>query len=200
MDGERARFLRRYEAKRFSPSEPIKGLGLTMLDYWAWAYSDVLENTQRATFAEFLVGAVLGVVDGVRIGWGGWDLSYRGKLIEVKASAYLQTWNQRKLSRLSFRIAKRLQLDEDGITYVGDPVHASDCFVFCLFADKDADSADILDVDRWRFKVVASAEIARRFGDQKSVGWNTLSDHRELKLDQLRSELDAVLGFAPLRS
>ena len=61
-------------------------------DFWAWAYSDILTNTSRGTFAEFLVGKALGVVEKVRpTGWEDFDLSYGGWKIEVKASAYVQS-------------------------------------------------------------------------------------------------------------
>jgi hypothetical protein len=62
------------------------------------AYSDILTNTSRGIFAEFLVAKALGVVEGVRpTGWNDFDLSYDGWKIEVKASAYVQSWHQEAL-------------------------------------------------------------------------------------------------------
>lgn len=29
--------------------------GITIKDFWSWAYSDLLDNTQRGVMAEFLV-------------------------------------------------------------------------------------------------------------------------------------------------
>ena len=50
------------EPRRITPGEKIPGLGgSTVGDFWAWAYSDVLENTARGIFAEFLVGSALGI-------------------------------------------------------------------------------------------------------------------------------------------
>ena len=32
-----------------------KDLGKTMLDFWSWAYSDLIRNLNRGAFAEFIV-------------------------------------------------------------------------------------------------------------------------------------------------
>ena len=78
-----------------------------MGDFWSWAYSDILSNRNRSIFAEFIVGSALGVVDSPRVEWDAVDLRYKGKKIEVKASAYLQSWPQKKLSHIVFDIAKK---------------------------------------------------------------------------------------------
>ena len=55
------------EAGRLAPSTEIPGTGgATVGDFWAWAYSEILTNTSRAIFAEFLVGNALRVVERVR--------------------------------------------------------------------------------------------------------------------------------------
>lgn len=33
------------------------GIGITVSDFWSWAYSDLLNNTYRGVLAEFLVYA-----------------------------------------------------------------------------------------------------------------------------------------------
>ena len=68
------------EAERLVSGTEILGTGgATVGDFWAWAYSDILTNTSRGIFAEFLVGKALGVVEGVRpTGWNDFDLSYDG--------------------------------------------------------------------------------------------------------------------------
>jgi len=57
-------------AERLSPNEKIVGLdGLTVGDFWSWAYSDILSNRNRSIYAEFLVGSALGVLDKPRMEW-----------------------------------------------------------------------------------------------------------------------------------
>ena len=62
-----------------SCEEEISMLGVTVGDFWAWAYSDLLNNTNRAVFAEFLVDRALRVTDVPRVPWDSVDLRYRRK-------------------------------------------------------------------------------------------------------------------------
>ena len=138
-------FLPRVPFRELDPAEALSGVaGQTVVDYWRWAYSDILENIQRGIFAEFLVAAALGVTSARRVGWAGYDVDYDGFKIEVKSSAYLQGWNQRALTKPIFGIGTREQLDDAGIAYDSDPRYVADCFVFCLFADTDPPTARIL--------------------------------------------------------
>ena len=50
--------------------DEIPALGATVGDFWAWAYSDILNNVDRAVFAEFVVGSALGVTDAPEGGVG----------------------------------------------------------------------------------------------------------------------------------
>lgn len=61
---------------RINPDRKISQTGQKVEDFWAWAFSDVLSNINRAVFAEWLVGSALGCVDGVRPIWAPWDLDY----------------------------------------------------------------------------------------------------------------------------
>ncbi|MBC7812134.1 MAG: hypothetical protein H7175_13350, partial [Burkholderiales bacterium] len=92
--------------KKLQPETPIEGTrSLTVGDFWAWAYSDILSNANRSVLAEFLVGAALGVLDKPRKEWDAVDLRYREKKIEVKSAAYLQSWQQKQLSIIRFDFA-----------------------------------------------------------------------------------------------
>lgn len=72
---------------KLRPDRELLGCDAHVLDFWAWAYSDVLSNQNRAVFAEFLVGCALGVTrDGTRREWDYIDLNYGDKTIEVKAT------------------------------------------------------------------------------------------------------------------
>src|SRR5690606_10090032 len=77
--------------RKLHPHQEIKGLsGLTAEDFWIWAYSDLLDNTVRNAFAEFMVGFVLGRLSSPRPGQESTGFVYREKRIEVKAAAYTQ--------------------------------------------------------------------------------------------------------------
>ncbi|MEW6511721.1 MAG: hypothetical protein AB1428_12270 [Bacteroidota bacterium] len=47
---------------RILPATPIPCLlGVTVGDFWSWAYTDALSNPHRSAFTEFLVASALGV-------------------------------------------------------------------------------------------------------------------------------------------
>lgn len=183
------------KCNKLSPDVPLKGLeGLTVGDYWSWAYSNILCNANRSILAEYIVGAVLGVVDSPRIEWDAYDLLYNGKKIEVKCSAYLQSWRQLKLSPIQFDISKKSYFDER--TGIGSkvPVRYADCYVFCLYPEKDPCRVDILDIESWEFYVASKDRIEAELGDQKMVGLSSLKGIcGSVKIGELRSRIDAEI-------
>ena len=79
------------------PEHLLPGLGGHKIgDFWQWAYSDLLSNRNRSVLVEYFVGVALGVVEKPRVEWDAVDLRYRGFSIEVKSSAYCQSWPQKK--------------------------------------------------------------------------------------------------------
>src|SRR5689334_3299664 len=99
-------------AQKLNPLRPITGLdGLTITDFWVWAYSDILSNSNRSVFAEFMVGSALNVLETPRVEWDGVDFRYGSKKVEVKAAAYLQSWAQTKPSTISFDIGMKKAWD-----------------------------------------------------------------------------------------
>ena len=45
-----------------------------ILDYWSWAYSDIIGNTNRGALAEFIVARAIGSEPAVRNDWAAYDL------------------------------------------------------------------------------------------------------------------------------
>jgi len=78
-----------------------KTLDFSLLDFWCWSVSDILSNATRGIFAEFVVATAAKInLNEVRDEWGAFDLiTTEGIKIEVKSSAYLQTWFQKALSK-----------------------------------------------------------------------------------------------------
>ena len=71
----------------------------SILDFWQWSASDILGNAMRGKFAEFVVACALGLEGGVRTEWDAYDLcTLECTPIEVKSSAYIQSWRQTKLT------------------------------------------------------------------------------------------------------
>lgn len=183
--------------RKLAPTERIPGMaGVMVGDFWSWAYSDVLSNANRSVFAEFMVGEALGCLDSPRVEWDAVDLRYRGLGIEVKSSAYLQSWPQTRLSTISYDIGRKRGWDAHTNTYADTPERAADCYVFCLFADTDPAQANVLDVDRWQFYVIAKETIEQVFDSQKSVGLARVQQLCDpVPFAQLKSAVDRVLGL-----
>ena len=80
-------------------------LPVSVLDFWQWVASDLLDNALRGKLAEFLVGQALNCLEGKRKEWDAFDLvTAAGVKIEVKSAAYVQSWRQSAPSKISFRI------------------------------------------------------------------------------------------------
>ena len=71
-------------------------MGGTLLGFWQWAASDLLNNTTRGHLAEYLVGQALSAgPKSVRTEWDSFDLTTpEGVPVEVKSAAFVQSWAQ----------------------------------------------------------------------------------------------------------
>ena len=152
----------------------------TLGDYWRWSSSSILDNTERGVVAEFLVANALGLTDEPRVEWGSYDLKMtNGTKIEVKSSAYLQSWRQKKYSTIQFGIArtKKAWDSDTGKSQKHDPPkRIADVYVFCLLKHKDKDTVNPLNTEQWEFYVVPTCRInEKRHCDQK-IGLKRLKD------------------------
>jgi hypothetical protein len=185
--------LAKISASRKTGAEPFtvagRPVGPTVADFWGWSRSDLLDNTERGVLAEFIVAAALGIpVDGVREGWAAWDLTTPGGVrVEVKSAAYLQSWAQKDLSRISFGTPRTLAWDADGGGFTGVARRHAQVYVFALLAHTDKATVDPLDLDQWVFYVLPTAVLDRRTRSQHSITLTTLKG------------LTAALGFGELR-
>ena len=133
----------------------------TLGDYWQWSSSSVLDNTERGILAEFLVGHALGLTNMPRVEWASYDLERDGTKIEVKSSAYLQSWDQKEESKIRFRIAPRKKSWDPitGKSCTHRPKRIASIYVFCLLKHKDKSTVDPLDAAQWEFYVVLTSRL-----------------------------------------
>ena len=137
-------------------------------------------------------------VDGVnacRTEWDACDVTApSGLRIEVKTSAYVQSWKQTKLSAISFDIAPKRAWDAATNTTSQTALRTADVYVFALHAHQDKRTADPLDVLQWEFFVLPAAVLNERCAVQKRIGLGSL-----LKLGPTRvgfSELGETIARA----
>ncbi len=108
-------------------------LGVSLQEFWQWSGSDLISNSQRGIVAEFLVAHALGVVTGVRTEWDAYDVvTAAGIKVEVKASGFVQSWAQEKLSSVGFDIAPKLSWDASPKTSATEAGRPADVYVFAV--------------------------------------------------------------------
>ena len=158
---------------KLSPTEVFPGAngtnleGVTIVDYWQWAYSGILGNTERGNLAEFLVAKALDIDTDVRNDWEDFDLITKDDVkIEVKSSAYIQSWAQKQFYSPRFSIKKTLPTWDYKST---TKARRADIYVFCLLAHKDKQTINPMDVTQWEFYALRTVVIERDLGDAQSI-------------------------------
>ncbi len=148
--------------------------GYLLNDFWSWQASDLLNNTLRGALAEFIVAKALGIeINSPREDWSEYDLNYFGCRIEVKASAYVQSWEQKGLSRISFSVKPTLKWTSDN-GFIGNPKRHSDMYIFCLLKEKSRADADPLNLSQWEFYPVLTVDINNNFCDNDTLSLSSV--------------------------
>lgn len=159
-------------------------VGINVLDYWKWAYSDLLNNTYRGILAEFLVYSSFkndSLTSQIRADWLPFDItSPSGRRIEVKSAAYLQSWTKENLSNIIFDIAPKRAWSADG-AMASEKKRNSDLYVFCVYTACTREES-LLNLDLWDFYVLPTYALDNMSLNQKSIGLKSL-----LKLNPIKT-------------
>ena len=148
-----------------------------VLDYWKWAHSCLIDNAERGTFAEYLVACAIGGKGSGRVNWDKYDLiSEEGITVEVKTSAYIQTWGQEKLSSIRFGIRKTRGYNSYNNSYDSEKKRQAQVYVFCVHAEKQQEKVNVLDTTQWKFYVLSSKILNedKHYSDAESIGLGPL--------------------------
>ena len=168
--------VRRKGSERFRSGD--ESLDFSVSDFWSWSASDLVSNTARGALAEFIVAKAVGAISegGVRGDWDPWDLTTEaGIKVEVKSSAYIQTWYQEEYSRPVFSIRKSLGWNAETNEFSDVPERPADVYVFALLAHRDQTTLDPLDLAQWEFFVVPRLVLDDRSRSQHSITLPSLS-------------------------
>jgi len=160
---------------RRSGQEPFhaagRPLGFDLLGFWRWSASDLLSNATRGVLAEYLVARALGATDEVRAEWDPVDVTTPdGIRVEVKSSAYIQSWYQARPSRITFSICATRAWDSTTNVLGAQRRRHADVYVFCVLDHRDRATIDPLDVAQWRFFVASTERLNRAAQQQKTIG------------------------------
>lgn len=164
------------------PKEPFiyngKSAGFSLLDFWIWLGSNVLNNTLRGQIAEYIVTQATGAeVPAIYVEWESVDIMTPQLIkIEVKSAAYFQSWHQDKPSKISFKIKKTRPWNNETNQREKTPRRSAHVYVFCLLANKDRNTINPLDLSQWKFYILPTTVINSRLGNQKTVGLSRLKE------------------------
>lgn len=167
----------------------------SLLDFWSWSVSDILSNATRGRFAEFVVGTAVGLnPENLRDEWDAYDLlTDKGVKIEVKSAAYIQTWNQKKISTISFSIKSTKYWD--AVTFSEDiqSKRHADIYVFCHLKHLDKATIDPLKMEQWDFYVLPTFKLDQYERSQSSITLNSLRKlTNPIVYNKLESEINRV--------
>lgn len=140
-------------------SERFVGVDGTVADFWRFAMSDFRTNNLRGYLAEYLVARAVGATQN-RVEWDSYDVETPdGITIEVKSSAYLQAWAQRKPSAISFSsLRSKTWTPQTG--YAKEATYNADVYVFCLQTATGHATYNPIDVNQWEFYVISNSVLA----------------------------------------
>lgn len=180
--------------------DPLAEIG-KIGEFWQWAMSDLLGNRNRGILAEYIVGKLIGAdLSTPRLEWDCYDLVYGDHKIEVKSSAYIQTWHQPsdKRSTPQFGIAPHECWDARTNSNDKEKRRWADVYVFCVFpADRKSDSRDVLDLNQWRFYVATTKTLDMHItAETKSIGMTKVRQicGEPVLYSELKSKIDSLLG------
>lgn len=161
--------------------------GISVKDFWSWAYSDLLDNTQRGVMAEFLVYSSIRSTppdSQMRENWLPFDVtSPSGRRIEVKSAAYIQAWTPENIfAQVRFDIGKKLAWDNATASYASEAKRNCDLYVFCLFTAMTKD-VSLLNLDYWDFYVLPTSVLNEKLPNQKSIAFSALQKLNPVKTD-----------------
>ncbi len=165
-------------------------LPFCLLDFWAWAFSDLLNNALRGIIAEYIVKQALGLKSTFRTEWDAYDLqTEKGLKIEVKSAAYLQSWKQTALSSISFGIAPTKGWNPKTNDSSTEKKRHADFYIFCLLHHQDKQTVNPLHLDQWTFYVLKTAVLNEHMLYQQRISLKAL-----LKLQPMCCSYEELAG------
>lgn len=172
-----------------------KKLGFNLLEFWEWNGSDLISNAMRGILAEFIVAKALELAGGVRYEWDAYDLEYGKTRIEIKASAYIQSWKQSHFSKIVFGIQPTRSWNYE-TNELGDEIKRhSDVYVFCVLSHKDQSKINPLDLDQWEFYILRTRTLDKKVPNQKTISLSSLQklNPEKVSFNQLKNTIDKLI-------
>ena len=177
-----------------------------LLDFLSWAYSDLCDDVNKGIFAEWLVAKILGIKSPRRYLWANSDLeTSNGVRIEVKASAYWQSWKALNPDGSLKDLSKVIIQPDNKIRFGGlvarDTIDnskqefgslKSDYYCFCFHTEKNYEVWNAMDISKWEFYLVAAKNIQTKSVSLKWLKERGYGPHTAAGLRNYWSSCDQV--------
>ena len=145
-------------------------LPFKLIDFWQWSSSDLVGNALRGVMAEYIVTTAVGSKEKTRTEWDAYDVETPERIkVEIKSSAYFQSWAQKKLSTIQFNIRPTRGWDAKTNTYSLQQERQSDVYVFCVLEHKNKETINPLDISQWVFYVIGTPKLNKAADAQKTI-------------------------------
>ena len=170
-------------------------MGFNVMDYWRFQFSNLIDNL--GFVAEFLIAQALNKDEPDNAnGWTVYDLGYRGKRIEVKATSYWQSWKKSHIiSEIRTFSIKKTYVDYQNNK--SEMARQNDIYIFCLDKGKTEEAANPLNLENWDFYVVPTKYINVTFGNQKTLSLKRLkgmkSYNKEITWNEIKKVVDDII-------
>ena len=184
------------DARPLAPDSPFVLGGqrwkASVSDFWRWHASDLLSNALRGILAEYIVAKATHSTEAVRQEWGAYDVETReGYKVEVKSSAYLQSWHQDRLSTIQFDVAKAFELDAKTNQPGTRQIRPADVYVFAILDHTDKRTVNPLNLDQWTFYASPASALDDKLEEQKTARLSTIQrlTDRAVRFNELGAEV-----------
>ncbi|MDD4353583.1 MAG: hypothetical protein PHN56_03940 [Candidatus Nanoarchaeia archaeon] len=170
-----------------------KNIDFSLLDFWKWSVSDILSNATRGKLAEFIVATALDIDLKIpRNEWQAYDLITKNKIkLEIKSSAYLQSWFQKKYSNIIFSIKESKEWDSKTNMLSKESKRQADVYVFCFLNHKDKKTVNPLDLNQWEFYILSTKEVNNYKRSKLSINLESLKKlTNPIDYENIKNEID----------
>jgi hypothetical protein len=178
-------------------SENNKGLGFNLLQFWQWGSSDLTSNALRGVLAEFIVANALEISSVIRKEWDAFDLKYGDIKIEIKSSAYIQSWQQSSYSKIIFGIQPTHAWSSATNKSSKKIERQSDVYVFCVLNSKDQRTINPLNLNQWNFYLLPTIKLNEQKPNQKTITLDSLLklSPRKVGYKDIKKTIDIITSL-----
>jgi hypothetical protein len=176
-----------------SGDERFSGSDIGVRDFWRWGFSDLRTNIVRGILAEFLVAQAVADPSPLRQAWDNWDVTTRhGTKVEVKSSAYLQSWRQRQVSSIVFTGLTGREWSAETNELAAERSLRAEVYCFAIHTCREPEQYDPLRLDHWEFRLMSANSLAEHQVRSVSLGFLDRHAPTSYRLDELAHAIEVV--------